>query len=457
MPLPSPARSLQRRICRLRWSTRYRLRRKGRIVICIETAHQQIRVYVDQELIYESGYYPRPAFGRIFGSAWHFIPIPQNAQGKTIRLEITFPYAMHKIDVSGALLGPKSAIILQILKSNLTTLAFCITTFLLGLLFILLYGVLRKKRATQKNQAFLYLGMFVLLASVWALTDSKLMQFYVEQSPPWYLLSFVTFMLLPVPFLLFIREFSQHGRRFLDVLCLLFLLNFAVILILYVTNIADLVYTVMCTHVLIFAAVGYVAALCIREKRRYANAEMREIIWGLWVLGIASAISVVRFYMSDRTENSQFFRYGVLLFIMFLSVAAFRRNQKLSDAEAEAKVFRRLAYIDVLTQMSNRNAFDLQMNRLLDEAPHAEPLGVVMFDLNNLKEMIDTYGHAEGDKLIQGAASCIHQIFSALGSCFRIGGDEFAVILSGRTEKQVQAGLDALNKQIEEHNAAQYT
>lgn len=426
----------------------------GEQVICIETSHQRIRAYVDQELLYEAGFYPKPAFGRIFGSAWHFIPIPQDAQGKTIRLEITIPYAKRTTDINGVLLGPKSAIVLQILKSNLTTLAFCITTFLLGVFFILIYGVLRKKRAGQKNQAYLYLALFVLLASVWALTDSKLMQFYVGQSPPWYLLSFVVFMLLPVPFLLFIREFSLHGRRFLDILCLLFLLNFAVILILYVTDIADLIFTVICTHVLIFVAVGYVVALCIREKRRYANAEMREIIWGLWVLGATSVIAIAQFYISDRTENSQFFRYGVLLFIVFLSVAAFRRNQKLFDAEAEAKVFRRLAYIDVLTQMSNRNAFDQQMHQLLDEAPHAEPLGFLMFYLNNLKKMNDTYGHEEGDRLIQSAAACIQQIFSALGNCFRIGGDEFAVILLGRTEKQIQAGLEAFEKKIQEHNAA---
>lgn len=145
----------------------------GEQVICIETSHQRIRAYVDQELLYEAGYYPKPAFGQIFGSAWHFIPIPQDAQGKTIRLESTIPYAKRTTDINGVMLGPKSAIVLQILKSNLTTLAFCITTFLRGVLFILIYGVFRKKRAGRKIQAYLYLALFVLLTSVWALTDSK--------------------------------------------------------------------------------------------------------------------------------------------------------------------------------------------------------------------------------------------------------------------------------------------
>ena len=55
--------------------------------------------------------------------------------------------------------------------------------------------------------------------------------------------------------------------------------------------------------------------------------------------------------------------------------------------------------------------------------------GIVMLDVNQLKKINDTLGHKAGDELICGASACIRQVFSKYGTCYRIGGDEFAVIL----------------------------
>lgn len=55
--------------------------------------------------------------------------------------------------------------------------------------------------------------------------------------------------------------------------------------------------------------------------------------------------------------------------------------------------------------------------------------GVVLIaDLNNLKLINDTLGHQYGDEAIKLTADVLHSSFSDIGSCYRIGGDEFCVI-----------------------------
>jgi diguanylate cyclase (GGDEF)-like protein len=89
---------------------------------------------------------------------------------------------------------------------------------------------------------------------------------------------------------------------------------------------------------------------------------------------------------------------------------------------------KKLAYIDILTGLNNRTAFELDKKRLENNLKSNAPIGMIMFDLNNLKIVNDSSGHDKGDSYIILAARLIHEHFKNLGSCYRIGGDEFCVI-----------------------------
>ena len=82
---------------------------------------------------------------------------------------------------------------------------------------------------------------------------------------------------------------------------------------------------------------------------------------------------------------------------------------------------------DQLTGLYNRRSYDHRLDMLRCEKKTA---GIVMLDVNQLKKINDTLGHKAGDELICGASTCIRQVFSKYGTCYRIGGDEFAVILN---------------------------
>lgn len=83
---------------------------------------------------------------------------------------------------------------------------------------------------------------------------------------------------------------------------------------------------------------------------------------------------------------------------------------------------------DELTGLYNRRAFEDEIHAI-DEAGIPDDLVVVSMDINGLKNVNDSLGHAAGDELIIGAAECMKQCFSKAGKIFRTGGDEFIAII----------------------------
>ena len=114
------------------------------------------------------------------------------------------------------------------------------------------------------------------------------------------------------------------------------------------------------------------------------------------------------------------------------------------------------AYRDDLTGVKSKHAFT-EMEKELDEKLSGGVLpafAVVVCDVNGLKKINDTLGHKAGDEYIRSACRMICDVF-AHSPVYRIGGDEFAVILTGRDYENRRALMRELHRQSSEHIATQ--
>lgn len=100
------------------------------------------------------------------------------------------------------------------------------------------------------------------------------------------------------------------------------------------------------------------------------------------------------------------------------------------------------ANTDALTKVYNKRAYDLKAKQLNELRP---PYGIVLIDINDLKGINDTYGHENGDVSIKTVCRIICRIFDSL-AVYRIGGDEFVVIL----ENDDYANREALVRDLSE-------
>ena len=108
-----------------------------------------------------------------------------------------------------------------------------------------------------------------------------------------------------------------------------------------------------------------------------------------------------------------------------------------NNLEKRRDALRSVAETDTLTNLPNRYLFE---KYLLDSGDSGYSLGIVMFDINYLKETNDTFGHSAGDKLIQTAAHCIAACFGP--NSFRIGGDEFVAVLKDIKPETIRQMMD---------------
>ena len=104
----------------------------------------------------------------------------------------------------------------------------------------------------------------------------------------------------------------------------------------------------------------------------------------------------------------------------------FSLQEKLSK---QIQLVRSRAYIDGLTGLNNRAAYEEHVDRLEDEIrAGTADFAIALFDVNSLKEVNDRFGHKKGDEVIRAAAAALQNTFRE-GKLYRIGGDEFLVIL----------------------------
>ena len=156
---------------------------------------------------------------------------------------------------------------------------------------------------------------------------------------------------------------------------------------------------------------------------------------------IVIAANALMFYMTADVSGSVGPLINLFIFFIFqfvLGINFLRLKKKLAERIIEEKDN---ADIDVLTGFSNRRVYMEDMKRL-SESPAQEGLAYIAIDMNGLKEVNDRCGHEAGDRLIVGAARCIEQSFGRRSRMYRIGGDEFVVMLPADPEEVIRLLVD---------------
>ena len=153
----------------------------------------------------------------------------------------------------------------------------------------------------------------------------------------------------------------------------------------------------------------------------------------LYAIGYMLGCSLLRTFVIENEKEE--YRQN-------LEEALTREKKELEDLNTAW----RLAYMDSMTGTKSKLAFaekEEQIDTAIDSGK-AREMAVVVFDVNNLKEINDTLGHDAGDKYIISACELICDTFKH-SPVFRVGGDEFVAILEGKdfiNREELMAGFD---------------
>jgi diguanylate cyclase (GGDEF)-like protein len=109
------------------------------------------------------------------------------------------------------------------------------------------------------------------------------------------------------------------------------------------------------------------------------------------------------------------------------------------------------AFMDALTGLQNRRSFDERLEREMEAAVrYSQEFSLVLMDLNRFKEVNDAHGHATGDKVLALAGKLIGESARSSDLTYRIGGDEFALMLPSTPYDGAQTAAGRLRERFRE-------
>lgn len=421
-------------------------------VLYFNNRYQGFLVKTGGNILYEYGIKAESASFVSSQRTDHLIPVPARYSGAPV--SVTFmnynhPYAYAVPEI---LFGTREAVLLQLLTSNIDFIIFLALCLAAGLILLILFLSQHRQRLDYDYFIFLHLGCFMILAAIWLATDSTLLQFLTGNGLAVTLVSFFSFMLMPLPFLSLVGSLCKGGRRVRVFLQCLFIANFLIQAALYAAGLFDFHGMLPVTHLLIAAVFVHILYVLVREIRQTDSYYAKGMFAAIAVFLAFAVVMLAQFYLQQEFWVSLTFRYGLALFLLALTLLAVRKMRVFLRERSKLETYKSLAYMDSLTGMGSRYAYELRMKGLPQEAGRYSRITFILHDLNRLKTANDTLGHDAGDELIRAAADCISSICRQGGDCYRIGGDEFFSIIPDRnvTKEEygahLQAAIDTYNR-----------
>jgi diguanylate cyclase (GGDEF)-like protein len=426
--------------------------------LCFRSKNIFFTVYIDGAAIYTPYADQSPIYTNSYGTNWHYITLPKDTAGTQIEIRYYRVYDNARACMDNLYFGQPAGVILQTWQDRLVSFITCILLLFVGLLLIVIDFPVNM--GVAKNHELRYLGLFALSISIWCLSETNLIQFFMGNSRAMQLVSCCSLMLIPIPTVLYLDSaFGLTHKFLLPLVSGLSVLEFTVCWALHFLNIADIHETMTLSHIML--AVAAVILLVVIFRNTFLNRESSLDIFqilrgvGLCSISVATIVDIVRYYIGNGSDSAMFVRIGLLVFILCFGSSSMERTISAVRLGTESVLISQLAYKDGLTKLGNRTAFNEQLALLEEKKEEFTAIGIVMFDVNNLKYVNDNLGHHAGDEMIVKSAEAIHQSFGGLpGDCYRIGGDEFAVILCGEAVEQLyRIGLKYFEKFLSDYNA----
>ncbi|MDD6070978.1 MAG: GGDEF domain-containing protein [Clostridiales bacterium] len=415
-------------------------------------------IYIDGELIY-APYVPESVFyTKSFGTRWNCIPLSLEDAGKTLEVRVTTVYDSARAGMDSIYIGSSAGIVLDIMKEKAVSFVTCVLLLFVG--FLLIVADIPINIGKRKNHELLYLGLFAVSISIWCLAETNLLQFFMGNSRLLQVVSCYSLMLIPIPMILYLNAaFGFRNRFVVSVFSTMSFVEFLICMILHMFHLADLRETLRLTHIMLALSAIIMFYMIIRNSFVKGKNQIKNIYRvlrgiGLCGISVATVIDIIRFYRGSGTDAAMFVRIGLLIFILCYGSSSLEKTINAVKLGVQAEFVSQLAYRDGLTGIGNRTAFQERMVDLEKIKNDIPAVGIIMFDVNDLKYVNDNMGHQLGDEmLVQSAKLILNSFEKQGGDCFRIGGDEFVVLLSGENvKKHIEQGIQNFQELIAEYN-----
>lgn len=403
---------------------------------------QAVRVSINDDVIFDYAMEDLSDPQNIIGNNYCVVHIPANSAGKTLSVQLVG--VNNKVKIPDISIGSSGSALSLFLQQRASSFAIVGALFAFSIALLIMFTS-QRRLDSESSMTTLYLSFHIFLTAIWMLADSQLLQLLLKNGRLIELIKYYTFMVMPIPYFLFLKGVTQRGARAFYLLSILHILNVFLISFLYLTGIMGLENSLAITIVIMTVSVLILLSILYRNFKRAPQAKVVFAGSLLFFLIIALLCAGYRY----GKGYALLCRASLSAYLVFLSFIAWNKNQKLTSEHVHFNLYKRMAYTDAMTGVGNRAAYDQRLMELGSGNISFSRIAIIIADINGTKAINDNYGNEVGDRLIVALAMCMQSASGGVGECFRIGGDEFALIFVDEVPENV---LQKLENAIERYN-----
>ena len=404
--------------------------------------------------------------GHAYGAHFNFAPLNPSDAGKLVTIKISPVYPESASRIQGMRLSGTAAYIQRFVRSALPATIVSLFIIFIGFAVLILYTAL--SRFGQGDLDLLSLGTISALLGTWSLAETLVPQLITGLFSLISALDYLALLFVPYPMVRFAGSLIRptYRKRYDTIAKIAAAISVGLTMVLSIIVRLDMHQLLTISHAqLILLAILIVCEVLesFHEHGYSLTHGMKEsnrpiLISFLVCIGCAFADFIIYNVTSSAPIDSAFFiRFGLFAFTITLAIEAFRTSMYYMRRANHADDIEAIAYVDALTGIGNRTAFHVmcaEISEALDDGTVDDAM-VCQFDVNFLKQVNDTWGHAEGDEHLRRCADTINRSFGTEGACYRTGGDEFTALLVGiNLPERLELCQRLLEESIHEQNEA---
>jgi diguanylate cyclase (GGDEF)-like protein len=408
-------------------------------------------IYINGNLIDEDERVTSKIIGMSPGSRWHVISLPSSDAPVKVTLHVTACFDNSHATIDNIYIGNVYDVYKKVTSSYLIGFILCVFLQLLSIVILIIYTYLKK--LFNVGTDLLYLGIASFFTAQWAGCESLICQLYIGHSGFFHIIGYLSLVSIPFSFGLFCasRLKGKFGT-FSKYYSLVAAICAIVTTFLHITGIYEFHYTLFVVHILLIILIPALVALVLSYRNE--KTTVHYVIVPLLLFVGCILIALFKYMSGNYSNYTVYVKIALISFLFCLIIYQTNEIAVTFSKGLKADMLHDMALNDNMTGLYNRTA----LNEHMDEYNHIiasySPLGIIQFDVNNLKRVNDTLGHEMGDKLINAAANGLKQSFKIHCNIYRTGGDEFLVIINDLNPTLIyEAGIRILKEYCNKYNS----
>jgi diguanylate cyclase (GGDEF)-like protein len=401
-------------------------------ILQIMCNYRSMTAYVDGVEIFHA---LPSTFGAIETDMGHYvalIPLDDEYSGKEIEIHISERESGYRSEIRYVRLTSAAQYGLQILEENAFHLVFSLIMMICAIALLATWFVIGVKNAVLPEESYhslLWTSLFAASVGVWFFAEAYVWAVSTGSFAANGLLSYTALSLMPLSLLGILKSICTEKLVSLRWIVIVAKILLIAKWILFLSGLADFSQMLVLMHVECILAAGIFAVFLVMKRELFLVGTV--IRYGIWVFLAMLVITIVAYLRSGNWLLWALSTAFVLLASITLSTFI-KLNRAIKEV-SQTKQYKEYALTDIMTGLKSRYAFTMFEARQRADTP-SNDLYLIFMDIDMLKHVNDTLGHAAGDEMIIAVSRCIRGAFDDVAECFRMGGDEFLVAMSAQPE-----------------------